>query len=376
MRMSTPAAPPSAVQAAQPFEVRPRVLALIAIGTPVLIYFGVTAALAGDWPLFGLLAATVLAVGITFVTYRKGTVAPGAVVPVMLCLTVLMLYVVRHSGPEHSRALWFFILPVIILTSQPPRIGAIWSFAAIAAAVAIMVTTPDSDATTAYAPAFVVRFAITASVIAGVVLWSEILMLRYREAALSQTSALAAEAQRLEEEVAQRKALELERRVLATTDPLTDLLNRRAFFSALESELQRSLRLGRPLALIVLDVDHFKDINDRYGHPTGDAALAHLSRVLRHTLRGIDLFGRIGGEEFAAVLLETDVTATPPIGERLLTSVRSSPVTLADGTHLPMTISIGGSQAQPEDTVETLVKRADDALYQAKADGRDRYCAR
>lgn len=368
--------PSTTSQSGTPAEGIQRAGALLAIGVPVLIYFAATAAMAGDLPLFWILAVTIGVIGTTFVFGRGRSLEASALIPMLACVSMLMLYVVRHSAVEHSRALWFFTLPVIALTALRPVAGALWSLCCIVIAVVLMATVPEGGASPPYAPAFIVRFAITACVITGALMWTDILVARYRATASEQHATLEQEARRLEQEIAQRKALELELRVLATTDPLTDLLNRRAFFGALENELQRSLRLGRPLALVILDVDHFKEINDRFGHPAGDAALVHLSRTLRQTLRGIDLIGRIGGEEFAAILLETEVTATPPIGERLLASVRSAPVLLPDGTPLPMTISIGGSQAQPGDSIEALIKRADDALYQAKAEGRDRYCAR
>lgn len=362
-------------QSGKTMEAMHRAGGLVAIGIPVLLYFAGTAAVDRDWALFAILSTSIFAVVGTFLASRGITRGSPRLYPMLACISLLMLYVVHHSAVEHSRALWFFTLPVIVLTGLRPIGGAIWTLVCIGIATVIMVVTPQGQDTMTYAPAFIVRFAITATVITGALLWTDLLVERYRETALRQHEALVQEAKRLEEEIAQRKALELELRVLATTDSLTDLLNRRAFFSALASEVQRCQRLARPLALLVLDIDHFKEINDRFGHPAGDAALAHLSTVIRHTLRGIDLIGRIGGEEFAIILVEADVTATPPIGERLLQSVRASPVVLASGERLPMTISIGSSQAQQEDTVETLVKRADDALYAAKSGGRDRYCA-
>jgi two-component system cell cycle response regulator len=158
----------------------------------------------------------------------------------------------------------------------------------------------------------------------------------------------------------------------ATTDPLTGLMNRRAFLSALELERQRTRRHGYPLWLLMLDVDHFKRINDRHGHSAGDDVLAHLARLLSTQLRQVDLVGRWGGEEFVVALSGADEAGARVASERLRQAVAAMKVTDQLGNPLRTTVSIGGSCLLKDDTPERLISRADKLMYQAKAEGRNR----
>jgi diguanylate cyclase (GGDEF)-like protein len=164
-----------------------------------------------------------------------------------------------------------------------------------------------------------------------------------------------------------------ELRLLATRDPLTGLLNRRAFDTALAEEAERARRLGHPLVLVMLDLDHFKSINDTRGHPSGDAALAAVARVLESGVRSIDKVARIGGEEFAVLLMETDACDGFAVAERLVAQVRGQPIAMAGGEPLAVTISAGvASLPMHADADTTLLASADKALYAAKHGGRDR----
>jgi diguanylate cyclase (GGDEF)-like protein/PAS domain S-box-containing protein len=156
--------------------------------------------------------------------------------------------------------------------------------------------------------------------------------------------------------------------VQARTDALTGCLNRGAILA--EEELARSDRDGTPLAVGMLDIDHFKDINDTYGHPVGDAVLREVVARSLGALRPYDAFGRFGGEEFLMVITSTDSDRASQIFERVRTAIESTPVTV-DGHGIHVTASIGGvaRQAQPADGV---VRLADEALYAAKAHGRNR----
>ena len=206
--------------------------------------------------------------------------------------------------------------------------------------------------------------------------WSEISLRRYQDASAAQKAATQAESSRLKAEIARRVSLEQDLRVLASTDALTGLVNRRAFMERFSHELARSQRHGPSPTLIILDIDHFKKINDRYGHPAGDAVLAHLAQLLRASLRNVDIVGRIGGEEFAVVLVETNVEMATPVITRLLERIREGSVTLADGMPLKFTASIGSTEILWGDTIDTAIQRADEALYTAKKNGRDRHCQR
>ena len=158
---------------------------------------------------------------------------------------------------------------------------------------------------------------------------------------------------------------------LASKDYLTGVFNRRHFMSMLDTEMQRSERSGRPFCLVMLDLDLFKNINDHHGHPVGDEVLKVVCRIARGVLRGVDGIGRLGGEEFAVLLPETPLEAGFTTMERVRTAVRVYDWnTIAQG--LAVSFSAGIACHIPDDTVQTMSKRADDALYRAKNGGRDR----
>jgi two-component system, cell cycle response regulator len=162
---------------------------------------------------------------------------------------------------------------------------------------------------------------------------------------------------------------------LASEDELTRLLNRRAFFTLMTRELARCRRYSYPLGVVMVDVDHFKAVNDRYGHASGDAVLAHVSAMLRQTVRTTDLAARWGGEEFVVALTSTPLQGALVVAERLRQVLSSTPVRTSGGQELTVTASLGVSSLQPGDTVESVVDRADRAMYRAKHQGRNRVVA-
>jgi len=173
-------------------------------------------------------------------------------------------------------------------------------------------------------------------------------------------------------DITERKATEAKLRELATTDGLTGLNNRRRFMELSEREFARSLRYDRPLALFMLDIDFFKKVNDTYGHSVGDDVLRSLSETAIMALRGADILGRIGGEEFGVLLPETTLEAAMEVAERLRVSIERSSLDV-NGESLSVTVSIGVSIMKPDIvSIEALLKRADDALYDAKQSGRNR----
>ena len=167
-------------------------------------------------------------------------------------------------------------------------------------------------------------------------------------------------------------ALVEESQRLATIDSLTGLMNRRAFTAAAVRELARSQRHGNPFCLLLLDVDHFKVINDRRGHPSGDAVLTNIGRLLGRELRKADFSGRWGGEEFVVVLTETTAASGTGGAERIRAAIAAMNLKDTDGEPIPVTVSIGLTAYREGDNVDTLVKRADQAMYEAKSSGRNR----
>ncbi|MBP9218204.1 MAG: diguanylate cyclase [Sterolibacterium sp.] len=174
-------------------------------------------------------------------------------------------------------------------------------------------------------------------------------------------------------DITERKTLEKELERQAHIDVLTGLNNRRHFFELAEHELSRARRHDLPLSALMLDIDHFKRCNDTWGHAVGDRVLQKLAEVCQHTLREIDIFGRIGGEEFTVLLVETNTYAALEAAERLRQALAAATVPLDHGQHLNFTVSIGVAYLTQEDhTIPDLLRRADMALYAAKNSGRNR----
>ncbi len=169
-----------------------------------------------------------------------------------------------------------------------------------------------------------------------------------------------------------RKSLERKLKVMASTDPLTGCCNRRRFLTILRHEFRQSRRNRTPLTFAMMDLDHFKDVNDTYGHPAGDAVLKALAHACAKLIRESDCFGRLGGEEFGVVLPATSIEAAIPVLARVRESAQELRLVLPQGP-VGATLSIGISQADDADANETpMLKRADAALYAAKANGRNR----
>ncbi|WP_431100899.1 diguanylate cyclase [Roseateles noduli] len=171
-----------------------------------------------------------------------------------------------------------------------------------------------------------------------------------------------------------RKRLEIELQRLATTDALTGAANRRCFLEHADAELARSRRYGLEMSLVMMDVDHFKRINDTLGHARGDAALCHLVQLCAQIVRKQDLLGRLGGEEFGLLLPQTSLEDATHLVERLRHHIEISGLALQPGSPLAsLTASFGVTALRPEDLrVEELLGRADQALYRAKDGGRNR----
>ena len=159
---------------------------------------------------------------------------------------------------------------------------------------------------------------------------------------------------------------------LAKVDSLTGCANRRHFQACLEAELARAGRYGRVCSLVIIDIDHFKQINDRHGHAGGDEALRHFVQITRQQLRGQDEVGRLGGEEFAVLLPETGMENAIAVAERIRHAVEATPARFMDA-HISLTASFGvACWNPPAESADALLQRADTALYAAKSGGRNR----
>lgn len=197
-----------------------------------------------------------------------------------------------------------------------------------------------------------------------------ILLCRSHEA---YTAKLVAERDAAKLSLREKEMLVQELSELAARDGLTGLYNHRSFYILLTEEIARAQRFGRPVSLLMLDVDHFKRVNDTHGHPAGDAILRGLSELLGCEARAIDRICRYGGEEIAVILPETDLAAAAVIAERLRAAVEMQPFKANVGLPFRITVSIGAaSWPMQADSAQALVAAADVALYAAKQGGRNR----
>ncbi len=163
---------------------------------------------------------------------------------------------------------------------------------------------------------------------------------------------------------------------LSSRDALTGLANRRSFDLALAREIDRVARAGESALLLVADIDHFKRVNDTFGHLAGDLVIRAVAAALARTVRPMDLVARIGGEEFAILLPNCPVAFGPQVAERIRARVARSPVTTPEGRRIDFTVSLGGAFAPQwvRSTSGVWLERADQQLYRAKREGRDRVC--
>ncbi len=159
-------------------------------------------------------------------------------------------------------------------------------------------------------------------------------------------------------------------RIKSQTDSLTGLANRAALDRRFATALEQARRYRRPLSIVMLDIDHFKRINDDFGHQMGDRVLRDFAALLDDCLRGSDAVGRWGGEEFLILCPETSGPQAVQFAERLCEQARAFPF----ATGISQTLSAGVAELSPSDTPDSLLRRADAALYRAKHEGRDRVC--
>ena len=172
-------------------------------------------------------------------------------------------------------------------------------------------------------------------------------------------------------DITERTRLEERLNDLASRDPLTGALNRRVLMERAESELERCSRDGAPFSLVIVDLDHFKNVNDTWGHAAGDEVLKALAETCRRALRPADVFGRFGGEEFVALLPAADADDAADIAERLRRLTEESAIATPEGV-IRVTLSAGHTTALPGDSPDDLLRRADSALYESKRSGRNR----
>jgi len=287
----------------------------------------------------------------------------------------LICYMIVVGGEDGSKALWAYTVPLIICFLLGKKEGGLWaSLVATFAVIAFTQPSIFSIEVYPYSTSFQLRFFITYSFCTVISVWLE----SSRNFFLKQSNAVSAdlvkEHEKLKAEIEYRKILEEELKTLARIDPLTGVLNRGAFFSAAQTQWNKHARSATEFSFAILDIDHFKDVNDKYGHPAGDEVLAALSKSCITSIRDFDIFGRVGGEEFAFLFAETGLVEAKEIVDRLRISIESLSVDY-DGQPINCTVSIGLYTAvPPNESITRIYKKADLALYQAKGSGRNKIC--
>ncbi len=171
-------------------------------------------------------------------------------------------------------------------------------------------------------------------------------------------------------DITELKQLEHELQILAKTDPLTELLNRRQFIVAGEEEVSRARRYATPFTVLLIDIDNFKQVNDTYGHAEGDSVLVDISAVIRQEVRDSDITGRLGGDEFCVILINTDMEAARHTAQRIRARIET--LTGKEDKPLPISASIGVAQWEPDEPgLMSIIQRADRFMYEAKHNGKN-----
>ncbi len=280
-----------------------------------------------------------------------------------LLYSFLILYIVFHADSENSRILWAYIYPVGIIFLFGHRLGFLWSCLLLVMIIGLFLFVPEIHMI--YSIPFQVRFGISYLVVAIISSWVE-----YHGARSHQ--ALLLEQKLLNEEIERRKILEKELKRLAQTDTLTSLFNRGYFLASAEKELKRAQRYNTSICLAILDIDHFKQINDTFGHPVGDNVLQVIAQHCLLKVRGTDIVARLGGEEFAFLLLHVNADEAKAKMETLRREISEIKVPYDGEKTLSITVSIGLALNTPATKhFDELYIQADEKLYEAKDSGRN-----
>lgn len=289
---------------------------------------------------------------------------------VVIAFSILFLYLVYHIDEDRSLILWLFTYPLGVIFLLGSRVGFILSMALLGLTILQFIFFPHIHKT--YTVPFQVRFSITYVAISLIASWIEYHRSRYEQESLQTQEALLKEQENLKKEIQRRIILEEELKKLAQTDTLTSLFNRRHFLALAQQEIIKAVRYEHSLCFAVLDIDFFKRINDTLGHPVGDIVVSTLARHLQHSIRQSDIVARIGGEEFAFLLLHVNEEQARAKMERLCKEISECIIKYGSDKTLSVTVSIGIAMLQaPIQTLDELYMRADQKLYEAKKAGRN-----
>jgi len=346
----------------------------MACAIPAMVVFGVISLIQANYVLSILILVSAITLIIGWVLLLRMQKKGQVIYRInTLFFFALVFYMVYMGGEEGSKSLWIFTSPLIVLFLLGLKEGIIWCSFVLVFLISIFALPPGLDQIYPYPLQFKLRFLIIYIMISFLTCWFEYFRSYYQKDLEIKNEALNEEQARLFKEIRERKRLEKDLKQIANTDPLTGVMNRRYFWKRANNEISRHQRFNHPMAILMLDIDHFKSANDTFGHPAGDKMLKSLTGLLKERLRKVDLIARIGGEEFAVLLVETPEAGAIKIANRILKLVKQEQVSHEDQT-ISVTVSIGVAptlMTDKEETIETLISRADNALYDAKNSGRN-----
>jgi len=286
----------------------------------------------------------------------------------VLAMAVFLVVTAVTANQLNTRNLEFAVLVLALFVFIPNRlvpVGVVLGLSTVAYCV-VGLTTPAGS------PRVSVEVIMTLVTIVCIGAWTAGLLARSRREEYSLLLQERRSRERLEIEMHERAVLQDELEWMANHDALTDLLNRRSFFELAEHEFAKGRRIGRPVSVLVIDADEFKNINDAFGHHTGDEAIKAIAQQAKLSLRTDDVVGRLGGEEFAVVMGGAPIGLAHDIAGRLRQRISEVVIDHPDGD-VTLTVSIGVTECRLwQETVQEALHRADAAMYEAKVQGRDR----
>lgn len=282
----------------------------------------------------------------------------------------IVVYAIYHSEGDASKILWAYTYPLGIVFLFGNKVGGFWGSMMLASIFYMFLFEPKVSQ--AFTFAFQLKFLITYSVVLSITMWFENYRYCYFLEAKRKEEELINEHRMLKDEIKRRIAVEQKLEALCATDELTGVYNRRTFWELAEKEINRASRYENSLVLAILDVDNFKNINDSHGHPSGDEVLKILCLTCDNALRESDIFARIGGEEFAFLLLNVSLEDAYSKMDSLRKELEKTTVTYEKQT-FSFTVSIGLAALSEENySLELLYRHADEQMYEAKRLGRNR----
>lgn len=346
-------------------------LLLISTGSLCSLSFATYNYFKGDYQIAILLTLFCLILSSSFYFVKK-KFNPNIFYIIANLTYLSMMGFFMFSADEYGvRILWAYIYPLANIFTFGNRDGLIWSILMFIVIILSIIASPYSN--DIYSSPFISRFMATYLVVVSISSWLEYYRKVYQDELLQINEELLEQQELLKKEIKERTELQGKLTVMAHTDTLTNLMNRRHFWNEANKELERASRYNLPVCLAVLDIDHFKDVNDNLGHPIGDETLRILARKSTYILRGSDLLARIGGEEFAFLLLHVSLEEAYKKLEAFRKEIESLNLAVLKGK-VTFTVSIGIASFDKENMhdIDDLYKIADNALYKAKQIGRNR----